>query len=97
MKADELREQQDEDLRGVLKQVSGRRFFHRLLVQSGLYASSYAEAPTAAAYNEGRRSIAIALMREAQRVAPELYSQGLREQLSAQELEARKAETPAED
>ncbi len=83
MKAKELQKQNDDDLRGWLASSQGRRLFMRLLTQAGLYSPSYAESPTATAYNEGRRSFALNLMQEAQRVCPELYAVALREQLDA--------------
>lgn len=81
MKAKELATQNDADLRGWMSSTQGRRLYLRLLTQSGLWSSSYAEAATATAYNEGRRSVALDLMREAQRVCPELHAQALREQI----------------
>lgn len=84
-------EQNDADLRALLALPGGRRFLVRLLTQAGLYSSSYAESPTATAYNEGRRSVAIALMGEAQRVAVDKYLLALREQVDAQ-LAAKEAE-----
>jgi hypothetical protein len=82
-------QQRDADLRHALSTVEGRRFFWRLLEQAGLYSPSYAEKAEATAYNEGRRSIAIALLQEAQRVAPERYLQALREQQDAVAQETR--------
>lgn len=84
-------EQADTDLRALLALPGGRRFLVRLLTQAGLYSSSYAESPTATAYNEGRRSVAIALMVEAQRVAVDKYLLALKEQVDAQ-LAAKEAE-----
>lgn len=80
--------QRDDDLRGVLSSPAGRRFLWRLLTQSGLHGASYSESPTATAYAEGRRSVAIGLMREVQRVTPELYATALKEQLDAEMREA---------
>lgn len=97
MKPSDRRKQDEEDLRAVLHSPAGRRFFHRLVVQSGMYGSSYAESPTATAFNEGRRSIGIALMVEAKRIAPELYARGLREELDALELAALEKPPPAEE
>ena len=89
------RAQADADLAFVLQNEAGRRFFWRLLEQLGLQSLSYAESPTATAFNEGRRSAAINLLREAQRVSPLMVSQGLREKLKAVDLEAT-AEKPIE-
>lgn len=86
MSAKEKQAQNNADLLSWLGSPQGRRVFLRLLTQSGLWSSSYAESPTATAYNEGRRSVALALMTEAQRVTPELYSLALREQLNDEAL-----------
>lgn len=84
----------DADLRLVLSTPAGRRFFWRVLTQAGLQSTSFVMGDqSATAFNEGRRSVALALLLEAQQVAPELYTAGLREQLDAQEsaAQARKA------
>lgn len=83
MKARERQKQNDVDLIAWLSTMQGRRLFIRLLTQGGLWSSSYVESPTGTAYNEGRRSVALSLLTEAQRVAPELYARALREQLDA--------------
>jgi hypothetical protein len=85
MTPSEARKRNDDDLVSILASPAGRRFFFRLLTQSGLYSSSYAPSATDTAYNEGRRSVALSLMREGQRVASELYAQALREQLDAEQ------------
>jgi len=85
----ERQKQNDDDMRVLLSSPSGRRLFWRLLTQSGLYSSSYAESPTATAFNEGRRSVGLALLVEAQRVDAARYALALREQLDAAELDAR--------
>lgn len=72
----------DSDFKAGLVTPAGRRVFIRVLTQAGLWSSSYVESPTGTAYNEGRRSVALALLTEAQRVCPELYAQALREQLA---------------
>lgn len=82
----EARRRADEDLRAVLATPAGRRLFLRLVTQAGTYSGSYAESPTATAFNEGRRSIGISLLREAQLVAPELYARALKEGLDAEAL-----------
>lgn len=88
MTPDELRQQDEEDLRAVLGSQAGRRFVHRLVKQTGMYGSSYAESATATAFNEGRRSVGIALVAEMQRVDAALYARVLREGLDALELAA---------
>lgn len=97
MKASERAKQNDDDMRVLLSSPAGRRFFWRVLTQSGLYSSSYAESATATAYNEGRRSLGLALMQEAQRVDAARYGLALREQLDAAELDAADAKPPAEE
>lgn len=87
----------DDDLRAVLSTPPGRRFLWRLLTQSGLLGASYSESPTATAYAEGRRSVAIGLMREAQRVAPELYAVALKEHLEHEMREALEAKADVTD
>jgi hypothetical protein len=86
----------DDDLRVVMGLEAGRRFVWRLLTQAGLYSSSYVESATATAYNEGRRAVALALLAEAQRVAPELYTKALREELEAQDRAARERQLEQE-
>lgn len=88
----------DADLRSVMSTPAGRRFVWRLLTQAGLQGSSFASDPLTTAYNEGRRSVAISLLREAQRAAPELYTQALREQLEHELDDAldAKQDAPAE-
>jgi hypothetical protein len=83
-------QQRDDDVRAVLSTIEGRRFLWRLLEAGGLWGPSYAETATATAYNEGRRSVAINLMLELQRVAPERYLQALREHQEAVELALKK-------
>lgn len=94
MTREETKELLDVDLRAVMGTQPGRRFVWRLLEQSGLHSPSYAGEAMASAFNEGRRAVAIALMREVQRVCPELYVTMVRDQLAAQELEAHKKESP---
>ncbi|MFT3708033.1 MAG: hypothetical protein QM817_10290 [Archangium sp.] len=91
----ELQRKHDEALRWVLSGELGRLHFWALLERAGLYSSSYAEKAEATAFNEGRRSIAIGLLTEAQRVAPELYLQALKERHEAatrEQHEAKKRE-----
>ena len=96
MTPEAARKQADDDFRLVLSTWQGRRFLWRLLHAAGLYAPSYADSPATTAYNEGRRSVALHWLAEAQRVAPESYALGLRELLAAQEAEAAEAQRKAE-
>ncbi len=88
-------QQADDDLHAVMKTPNGRRFVWRLMTQAGVLAASYAADPTATAFNEGRRSIGLNLMREIQRVCPDLYVASLREDLQAKE-EAKAPPVPDE-
>lgn len=90
----QARQLADEDLRAVLGLPAGRRLFVRLLTQAGLYGPSFSADSHAMAYTEGRRSFAIGLMREAQRVSPPLYAQALKEQLDV-DAQALGIEEPA--
>ncbi|MDP2270926.1 MAG: hypothetical protein Q8K32_09365 [Archangium sp.] len=97
MSSETTKSQLDADLRSVLSTPAGRRFVWRWLTQAGLQSSSFVSGDqSGTAFNEGRRSIALALLAEAQRVAPELYTTALREQLDAQEAaaQARKERAP---
>lgn len=88
MTREEAKQLLDVDLRVVMGTAPGRRFVWRLLEQSGLHSASFGGSDThATAYNEGRRSVAMALMREVQRVCPELWVLMVRDQLAAQEQE----------
>lgn len=78
---------------------AGRRFVWRLLEQAGLLSPSYTEPPTGAAYNEGRRAVAIALLKEVQRVCPDSYATSVEEwtrDFRVQAAEAAKAKGEAE-
>jgi len=88
LKPKERQKQHDTDFLSWLTTSQGRRLYVRLITQAGLWSSSYVESPTGTAYNEGRRSVALALLTEAQRVCPELHATALREQLNAAAVEA---------
>lgn len=80
-------EELDADLETVLSSPAGQRFYVRLLVQSGLWAPSFvAESSASSAYNEGRRSIGIALMSEAQRVCLPKYLAALKAHLTEESI-----------
>lgn len=63
----------DNDLKGVMGSPSGRRFVWALLAQCGVFAGSYAEQPLGMAFNEGRRSIGLALMGRVLARTPDLF------------------------
>ena len=62
-----------EDLRVVLSSRPGRRFFWRVLVDSGVFASTFTGDALSGAFKEGRRAQGLDLMLEAQKVAPMKY------------------------
>lgn len=94
MSAKEEQKQRDTDFISWLSSSQGRRLYIRIITQAGLWSSSYVESPTGTAYNEGRRSVALGLLTEAQRVCPELHARALKEQLN-QEAAAPAAPTVA--
>lgn len=97
MKPEDLKRQNDDDLRAVLATTQGRRFLWRMLSQAGLYSPSFATDPLATAYNEGRRSVAMGLMLEAQRVSAPLYVRAVREQMDQLEADAHAVTEPVDN
>ena len=82
------RRQTDADLQGVMSTPQGRRFVWRVLSHmSGAFGLSFTGNNTTF-FNEGRRSIGVELMTEAQRVAPADYVHMLNETLRAQQDDA---------
>jgi hypothetical protein len=76
------------DLESVLGTGPGRRLYYRIIFQVAcLESASYQASGQAMAYQEGRRSVAIALMQEAQAICPELWIRMLKERLTAAEIE----------
>lgn len=65
--------QRENDLRSVMGTVEGRRVFWRLLEDCRIWGSSFSETAVVAAHSEGRRSVAIDLVNEMQRLAPSEY------------------------
>lgn len=65
----QAREQADDDLRTLARTPAGLRFFRRLLTQAGLVSSVLPG--DGAEFLNGRRSVAVALFEELQRVVPE--------------------------
>lgn len=80
------RTQRETDLRWVLSSPVGRRFFWRVLDDvCATFGRSYDGTPLGTAFSEGRRSVGLALLTEAQRVAPSDYVHALQEAVAAQE------------
>jgi hypothetical protein len=85
--------QREEDMKAVLSTPEGRRFFWHLLDDvTRLHAASFTGDALTTAYAEGRRSVGIELMTEAQRVALPGYRAMVAEAL--QELAQPKPEEP---
>jgi hypothetical protein len=94
VKPEQVAAQRDSDLRVLMLSPAGRRFIRRLL--DPMLGSSFVPgAPESTAFNEGRRSIALALLSEVQRVAPQSYALLRREE--AEELERLATEVEPDD
>ena len=70
--AEFMRKRNEEDLRSILKTPYGKRFVYRLIKPVFMTAWIQGEVDTTA-YNEGRRSLGIALFEEVKRIDPEAY------------------------
>lgn len=84
-KAERLaKELRDAQLREVLSTPAGKAFVWRLIsTVTGVFAPSFDVDPGATAFNEGKRAVGIAVMREAQRVAPGAYLEMTAERINA--------------
>jgi hypothetical protein len=69
-------ERADKDFRAIMESPYGRRFIARTLNACGFQRSSFTGNSTTF-FNEGRRSIALELWADINRVAPDLYVQML--------------------
>lgn len=73
-----------QDLRWVTSTKSGRRVFHHLLVQCGMWRSSFAgEMEKSTEFQEGQRHIALMLWQDLERHCPERLDQLLQENRNA--------------
>ena len=76
------RRQFEADFRTVLELAEGRRLLWAILVnEGGLFTSSAAPSGSETYFREGKREVALSLMRQAQEIAPELYVRMMDEQL----------------
>ena len=82
---DDARRQREEDVKAMLSTPAGRRWlWHVLDGVAGLFGGSFSgEGALTSAYNEGRRAVGVALMTEAQRIAPARYVEMVTEQSRA--------------
>ena len=82
------------DFRTLLELQPGRRFLWRWIDDvTGAFGLSYSGDPLSTAYAEGRRSIGIRLMAEAQAVSSDLYLLMLQEAMEAKK-QAKLADKP---
>lgn len=80
------RHQREEDVRWVLSTPTGRRFFWRVVDEvCATFGRSYDGTAQGTFFAEGRRSVGLALLTEAQRLASADYVHALQEALAAQE------------
>lgn len=78
-----------EDLIRLMSSKEGRRTVYWVIDEvCQLYSSSFAGNDRETNYLEGRRSVAIAIMRELQRTCPAQYSEMIREAIVANEERA---------
>lgn len=100
MTRDERQKQADRDLHAVLSTPEGRRFIFRLAHVSLVMEGSYVSGPGGdrdTAYNEGRRAVAVSLLKECKRVSGDLYRRAWRENLDAEERDLLAEEKRLED
>ena len=72
-KKKKLAKEQDE-LRQVMSNETGRRVLHRLLVRAGIYRTSFVQGqPDQTSYNEGNRYQGLMLLADIQEAAPGSY------------------------
>lgn len=96
MTPEQAAQQRDADLRVLLLSPAGRRFIRRLL-DPMLGSSFVPNSPEATAFNEGRRSLALALLGEVQRVSPQGYAAMRRDEVEELERLAAEPDEAPED
>ncbi len=78
---------EDEGLRAAMLTGMGRAMLWEVIVESGAMDASFVAGDQhATAYNEGRRSVGLDLMRRMEESSPELYMRAFLERLKALEL-----------
>ena len=77
-----------DDLKTVLKKPEGRRMVYKLLCECGVFKASFSQNSMTTAFQEGRRDIGLALLRDLDEAEPQAYSQMLTEHFS--ELKSKK-------
>lgn len=85
---DELHAQQyRNDLVSVMNTPEGRRFVWQLIGNAGVFQQSFVADATATAFNEGRRSVGLALLARLNDEMPDLYLRAQGEQFEMQRKE----------
>lgn len=78
----QVEEREAADLDAIMRTTEGRRFMYRMVFRvGGLQSPSYDTSGQAMSYREGRRAMALILLREAQAVCPELWIRMLQERM----------------
>jgi hypothetical protein len=89
------RDREINDLQSVLKKPEGRRFVYKMLSECGVFRASFSLNSMQTAFNEGKRDIGLALLRELDEAEPHAYTQMLTEHFS--ELKSKKLKDKTED
>jgi hypothetical protein len=63
----------EDGLRSAMNTPRGRAFIWSVLERGQVFASTFHQAPSVAAFNEGRRALALELFADVMRLAPEHY------------------------
>jgi hypothetical protein len=91
------RERDAQDLRAVMSTLEGRRLLWTIIDDwGGAFSGSFTGDALTGAYSEGRRSLAIDLMRQLQAAAPADYMRALQEAVGERQEEAREKERAAQ-
>ena len=86
-KADEVRVQELEDIRFLLKNIQGRRFAWRLLAEAGVFLSIW-EQSSRIHYNAGKQDFGHFIQAEINEADIELYFQMIRENMDKEKNNA---------
>lgn len=73
----------DNDFRWIMADARGRRVIWQLLIEAGIYRSSFAADPAVTAFNEGKRDAGLRLLAKLTSITPDEYLQMQKENTSA--------------
>jgi hypothetical protein len=90
-KSRRLRERELGDIRHVLKDPEGRRFLWKVLGDAGVFRSSFT-GNSETFYNEGKRSLGLAILKDIMDARPEAFLMMQREYVSEQKSAMQKQE-----